>query len=114
MPTAAAIENQATLLSAGQNNKGRQQGSNGAAGVAADLKERLGKPMLSARGDACDARRFGMKDGRSGAYHGSGHQQHGEGGREGQHYDAREREAHANGECVRHGTPIGVKPDQGL
>jgi len=33
------------LLSAGQNNKGRQQGSNGAAGVAADLRT-TGQTML--------------------------------------------------------------------
>ena len=35
-------------------------------------------------------------------------------GANGQHHDSGQREAHAHSQCVRHGPPIGIEPDEGL
>jgi len=100
-------------LAARQNESGEQRSQRGT-GVAAHLKNGLGKAMLSAGGHASDARRLRMKNGGTRADQSCGDENDRVSGRDCKSQYAGKRDTHACSEEIRFGMTVAVEPDQRL
>ena len=85
-------------LSARQDDEGCEEWTDGGAGVSADLEERLGEAVTTARCHAGDAGGFGMEDGGADSDKGGRKDEPSEGGRHGEEEQAGEGEGHADGQ----------------
>ena len=101
-------------LSVRNDDQSREQRPDRATRVAADLKNRLRQAMLAARGQARDARGFGVKDRGSCADERRRHQHAGIVGRERERDEPDQGRGHAEAQRIRLWALVGVRAHQGL
>ncbi|CAM2158991.1 hypothetical protein PT2222_50047 [Paraburkholderia tropica] len=94
--------------------RGGQQRSERRARVAADLEQRLREAVAAARGHARNPRRLRMEHRRAAANQRGGDQQHAEARRDRHQQQAAEREAHADGQRIRHRALVRIDADERL